>query len=111
MFQCKFQSNIYNGFDKKVNSYKNLYQNSKSKKGHNSYKNLDRVMYSCLLMEVMMVNKRCKFQSNICNGFDKKMNWYKKLNQNSECIGTKNLIRRVVYLAFSSKSQAKTYAT
>ena len=27
------------------------------KKGHNSYKNLDRVMYSCLLMQVMMVKR------------------------------------------------------
>ena len=38
-------------------------------------------MYSCLWMKVMMVNKCCKFQSNICNGFDKTVNWYKTLNQ------------------------------
>ena len=57
--------------EKKANWYKKkINQNSKSKKGHNSYKNHDRVMYSCLLMEVMMVNKYCKFQSNICNGFE-----------------------------------------
>ena len=37
---------------KKVNWYKQLNQNSKSKEGHNSYKDLDRVMYSCLLMGV-----------------------------------------------------------
>ena len=60
------------------------FQNSNSKKGINSYKNLDRVVYSRLLIEVMMVNKCCKFQSNICNGFVKKVNWYKKLNQNSK---------------------------
>ena len=65
----------------KKRKLKILNQKYKSKKGHNSYKNLDRVMYSCLLMEVMMVNKCCKFQRNICYGFDKKVNWYKKLNQ------------------------------
>ena len=59
--------------------YEKFNQNSKAKNGHNSYKNLDRVMYSCLLLEVMMVKKCCKFQSNICNGFGKKY------------IGTKNL--------------------
>ena len=57
---------------KKVNWNIRLNRNSKSKKRHNSYKNLDRVMYSCLLIEVMMVKKCCKFQSNICSGFEKK---------------------------------------
>ena len=75
---CKFQSYICNGLDKKWIGTK-FNQHSKSKKGHNSYKKLDRVMSSCLLMEVMMMNKCCKFQSCICNGLDKK--W----------IGTKNL--------------------
>ena len=32
---------------------------------------LDRVMYSCLLMEVKMVNKFFKFISYISNGFEK----------------------------------------
>ena len=75
---CKFQSNICNGFDKKVNWYKKRNQNFKSKKGRNSYKILDRVISSCLLMEVMMLNKCCRFQSNICNGFDKKVNLVQK---------------------------------
>ena len=69
---------------KKVGWYEKLNQNSKAKNGHNSYKNLDRAMDSCLLLEIMMVKKCCKFQSNICNGFEKKVNWNKKLNQNSK---------------------------
>ena len=46
-------------------------------------KNLDRVMYSCLSMEVMMVNKYCKCKSYISNGFAKKWG------------GTKNLTKRL----------------
>ena len=69
---CKCVSYISNGFEKNWGGTKNLNQHSKSKKGHNSLKKLDRIMYSCLLMEVMMVNKCGKFQSNICYGFDKK---------------------------------------
>ena len=56
-------------------------QNSKSKKGHNSYKILDRFMYSCLLMEVMMVNKYCKCISYISNGFAKKWGGTKNLTK------------------------------
>ena len=56
---------------KKVGWYEKLNQNSKVKNGHNSYENIGRVMYYCLLLEVMMVKKCCKFQSNICNGFEK----------------------------------------
>ena len=77
----KFQSNIDNGFKKQVNWYKQLNQTSRSKKGHNYYKTIDRVLYSYLLMDVLMVNKCCKFQSKICNGFGKK------------CIGIKDLTK------------------
>ena len=58
------------------------YLTGELKKGNNSYKNLDIFMHSCLLMEVMMVKKCCKFQSNILLSW-KKVNWYKKLNQKS----------------------------
>ena len=68
----KFQSNISNGFEKNMVWYKTLNQNSKSKKGHNSYKNLDRVINSCLVMEEMMVNKYYKFEGKICNSFENK---------------------------------------
>ena len=54
------------GFEKKWNGTKNFTKILRRKKGHNSYKHLDRVMYSCMLIEVMMVNKCFKFQSNIC---------------------------------------------
>ena len=57
---------------KNVGWCEKLNQKSKAKNGHNSYKNIDRVMYSCLLLEVMKVKKCCKFQSNICNGLKKK---------------------------------------
>ena len=56
---CKFQSNICNGFENKKIGTKKINQNSKSKKGHNSYKILDTVMYSSLLIEVLKVNKCC----------------------------------------------------
>ena len=78
---CKCICFIFNGFEKQWRGTKSLTETLKSKKDHNSYKNLDIVMYSCLLMEVLMVNKFCKIQSNIWNGFDKKVNWYKQLNQ------------------------------
>ena len=68
-------------FWQKVNWYKKLNQNSKSKKGYNSYKNLERVMYSCLSMEVMMVNKYCKCISYISNGFAKKWGGTKNLTK------------------------------
>ena len=71
---CKIKSNICNGLAKKWIGTKNLTKILSRKKGHNSYKNLHRFMYSCLLMEVMMVNKCCKFQSNIYTDFDKKVN-------------------------------------
>ena len=44
---------------------------SKSKKGHNSVK---IVMYSCLQMEIIMINKCSKFKSHnliMSNSFDK----------------------------------------
>ena len=43
-------------------------QISKSKKGHNSVK---IVMYSCLQMEIIMINKCSKFKSHMSNSFDK----------------------------------------
>ena len=51
-----------------MNWYEKLNQKLKLKKGHNSYKNLDRAVYSSLLME----NKCCKFQNNISSDFEKK---------------------------------------
>ena len=53
----------------------------KSKKGHNSYKNFDRVMYSCLLMEVMKVNQYFKCIRLISNGFEKKWGGANKLTK------------------------------
>ena len=40
-------------------------------------------MYSCLLMEVMMINKYCKFHSYISVMILKKVRRYEKLNQGS----------------------------
>ena len=51
---CKCVSYIFNGFKKKWGVTKNLNQNSKSKKGHKSFKKT-----LCLLMEVMIVRKCC----------------------------------------------------
>jgi hypothetical protein len=53
-----------------LNYYKNFNINSKSKKGHNSVKMLDRVTSSCLQVGVMMVNKRAKFQSHMSMDFE-----------------------------------------
>ena len=78
---CKFRSHICHGFEREWIGTKNLTKLLSRKKGHFSCKNLNRVMYSCLLMEVMMLNKCCKFRSHIYNGFEKK--W----------IGTKNLTK------------------
>ena len=69
--------------------YEKLNQNSKWKKGLYSDENMDKVMYSCLLMDVMMVNKCCKFQSNICNSSEKKR------------IGTKNLTKSICQFMYS----------
>ena len=49
----------------------NFNQNSKQKKGHNAFKKLDRVMNTCLLIDVMMVDKYCKCISYISNDFEK----------------------------------------
>ena len=64
-------SYIAYGFWKKWDGTKNLTKLSNSKKGHTSYIYLDRAMLLCLLMEVMMVNKYCKIQSNISYGLKK----------------------------------------
>ena len=45
---------------KKVGWYETLTKHLSRKRAINSYKNLDRVMSSFLLMAVMMVNKYCK---------------------------------------------------
>ena len=58
---------------KKSGLVEKLYGNSKLKKGHKSYKNLDTVTYSCLMMQVMIVNKYCKFKSHFFNGFETKL--------------------------------------
>ena len=44
-------------FEKKWGGTKILTKNSKSKNGNKCYKNMDRVMFSCLLMEIMMMKK------------------------------------------------------
>ena len=51
-------------------------------------------MYSCMLMEVMMVNKYCKCISYISNGFEKKGGWYEKLNQNSKWEKDHNFLQK-----------------
>ena len=48
-----------------------------------------------------MMNKCCKFQSNICNGFGKKWNWYKKLNQNSKSKKGHNSSKNLVCVLLS----------
>ena len=70
------------------------------KKGNNTDKNLHRVIYSCLIMTIMTVDKNCKFQSNICNGFEKKVEWYEKRNQNTKSKNGHNSyknLERVMY--------------
>ena len=56
-------SQCYYSILKQVKKY------SKSKIGHNFYKMLDRVNYSCLNVEIMMVNKCSKFQFNTGIGY------------------------------------------
>jgi hypothetical protein len=67
---AKFQSHNVNGLGKYLRYYKNFNKNSKSKKGHNSVKMLDRVTFSCLQVGVMMVNKCAKFQSHMSMDFE-----------------------------------------
>ena len=62
---------ISNAFEKKWGGTKNLTKILSPKRAIILTKTLTRVMYFCLLLEVMMTNKYCKFQSNICNGFEK----------------------------------------
>ena len=78
---CKCVSYISYGFEKNWGGTKNLNQNSKLKKSQNSLKKIDRIMCSCLSMEVMMVNKYCKCISYISNGFEKKWDGTKKITK------------------------------
>ena len=81
---CKCINYISNGFEKKWGDTKNLNQNYKSKKGHNSSFFLEKVMISCLLMEIMMRNKCWTFQSNISFGFERNWGGTNNLNPNSK---------------------------
>ena len=47
-----------------------LTQISKWKKGHNSNKMLATVAYSCLYIEVMLVNKYAKYKRNMSMDFE-----------------------------------------
>jgi len=66
----KFQSHTTKSFDKTFTSTKTE-PISKSKKGHNSAKIVDRVRNSCLQIEIVMINKCSKFQSHKSNSFYK----------------------------------------
>jgi hypothetical protein len=57
------------GSEKYLRWYTNFNINSKSKKGHNSVKMLDRVTSSCLQVGVMVMNKSAKFQSHLSMDF------------------------------------------
>jgi hypothetical protein len=52
-----------------IRKYMRWYANF-SKKGHNSYKMLDRVTSSCLQVRGMIVNKCAKFQSHMSTDFE-----------------------------------------
>ena len=77
----KFQLKIFNSIQdiwyyKNLNILFNIF--SKSIKGHNLGKMHDRVIYSCLLKGIMMVNKYAKFHSNIFDSIQD-IWFYKKL--------------------------------
>ena len=66
---------LYNGFEENWGGTKNLYLKPKF-----------YVMYYCLLMEVNMVKKYCKFQSNIYNGYEsKKWDFQQNMNYTMYC--------------------------
>ena len=69
---CMFKGNISKGFENMLSGTENLTKvNVPVEKVHYSYKNFQIVMFSCLLMEVIMVNKYCKCISYIPYGFEK----------------------------------------